>query len=150
MGKDVQRLVQEKELNQGLGNRKKSPFRTVRGFRKIGDKENYFRSRWEINYALYLQYLKEKEAIADWFFEPQTFWFLNIKRGVRSYLPDFKIIETNGKHRWIEVKGYMDAKSKTKIKRFKKYYPSETLEIIDGEWFKANKDLKLLIPAWES
>ena len=26
---------------------------------------------------------------------------------------------------WIEVKGYLDDKSKLKIKRFKKYYPEE-------------------------
>jgi hypothetical protein len=83
--------------------------------------------------------LKEAEKIKEWEHEPQTFWFETIKRGVRSYLPDFKVTLHDGTHYWVEVKGYMDAKSHTKLKRFAKYYPKEKLILMTGDWFKKNE-----------
>jgi len=120
------------------------------GWRDIGSRHLYFRSKWEANYCLYLQWQKEQGMIYDWEHEPFTFWFLEIKRGVRSYLPDFKVWPTSEKHYWVEVKGWMDPKSKTKIKRLKKYFPHERLEIITSEWFKKNNHLmRNLIRDWE-
>lgn len=82
--------------------------------------------------------------------EPNTFWFEGIKRGVVSYLPDFLVLENDGKSYYVEVKGYMDAKSKTKIKRFAKYYPKERLIVIDSKWFKRNNPMmRKLIKGWE-
>jgi hypothetical protein len=122
-------------------NSKKSRvYNNSQGYRLIGGKRIFFRSSWEVNVALYLEALKNKKAIREWYYEPQTFWFENIKRGVRSYKPDFKVIRPEGNHYWIEVKGYMDAKSNTKIKRFDKYYPNENLHIIDKTWFIKNKN----------
>jgi hypothetical protein len=52
---------------------------------------------------------------------------------------------------WVEVKGWMDPKSATKIKRFKKYFPEHNLIIIDKEWFKSNSaKLRLIIKDWET
>lgn len=87
--------------------------------------------------------------IKGWEYEPQTFWFEKIKRGTRSYLPDFKVYAEDG-HMWVEVKGYMDAKSKTKIKRFNKFYPDEKLIVIDKKWYTANRPLLATLLAWES
>jgi len=124
--------------------------KSTQGWREIGGKRCYFRSRWEANYARTLQFLKEYEKIADWEHEPETFWFEAIKRGVRSYKPDFRITELDGSHRWVEVKGYYDAKSLTKIKRFRKYYPNEQLTLIDSKWFqKNNRKMRSLIQDWE-
>ena len=80
-------------------------------------KDTYFRSAWEANYARYLNYFKVK-----WEYEPKTFMFEKIKKGTRSYTPDFYLPDED---RWVEIKGYFSAKDKTKIKRFKKYYPAE-------------------------
>ncbi len=110
-----------------------------RGYYKIGNKNMYFRSLWEANYALYLVYLKKNGKIKKWEFEVDTFWFHNIKRGVRSYLPDFKIFNLDGTFEYHEVKGWMDPKSKTKLKRMKKYYPQVKVVVIDGPIYK---DLK--------
>lgn len=82
-----------------------------------------------------MQLLKEKKIIAEWEHEPKTFWFEEIKRGTRSYLPDFKVTCLDGTHYWVEVKGFMDAKSKTKLKRFKKYYSKEEIYVVDSTWF---------------
>jgi len=118
---------------------KSRPFQLVEcGWRHIGGSRIYFRSGWEVKVAMYFQMLQEGLQIAKWEYEPQTFWFLEIKRGCRSYKPDFKVTELDGSHYWVEVKGYLDAKSKTKIKRFHKYYPNEKLIILDKEWFTKN------------
>lgn len=111
----------------------------------------YFRSGWESNFARYLNFLISKKLIYKWEFEPDTFWFNAIKRGVRSYLPDFKVWETkNGKPYYIEVKGYMDAKSATKIKRMAKYYPDVKLVVVGKkEYDEIKAKLSGLIPNWE-
>lgn len=99
-------------------------------WRTIGEKTHYYRSKMEASYARQLELMKKSGLIQEWYHEPETFWFLEIKRGVRSYKPDFKVINLDGSHYWVEVKGYMDAKSKTKIKRFNKYYPNEKLIVV--------------------
>lgn len=117
-----------------------------RGWKTFGGKRIYFRSGWEMKYALYLEWQKSHGVIQSWEHEPKTFWFQGIKRGCVTYLPDFKVTNLDGTHEWIEVKGYMDSKSKTKIKRFGKYFPEEKLTVVDGSWFKA-KNSKF-IPTW--
>ena len=75
------------------------------GWREIGGIKKYYRSRWEANYARYLEWLKQRGEISDWKHEPETFWFEPIKRG-RSQLP--ARLSCVGKQRRInlhEVKG---------------------------------------------
>jgi hypothetical protein len=112
----------------------------------------FFRSSWEANYARYLEMLRRDGKIEGWQFEPETFWFLEIKRGVRSYLPDFKIARTGGRPSYfVEVKGWMDPKSATKISRMRKYYPDVELEVVDQKRYRlieARYGDK--IPGWES
>lgn len=108
------------------------------GWEVVGKHKRYFRSGWEKKYAFYLQFLTEKSLIEKWEHEPMTFWFEKIKRGVRSYKPDFKVYRKDNSHYWVEVKGYMDSRSLTKLKRFKKYYPDEEIIVVDKEWFKKN------------
>jgi len=120
------------------------------GWRTIGDKKIYCRSIWEANYARFLQCLKDQKTIKDWEYEPETFWFDGIRRGCVSYLPDFKVYTNDSKHHWIEVKGWLDPKSATKIKRFRKYYPNEELFLIDKNWFQKNSQkLHCVIKDWE-
>lgn len=126
-------------------------YKSNQGYRVVGGRKIYFKSGWEVNFAIYCEFLKKKFVIIDWLYEPATFWYNNIKRGVRSYKPDFKIIRENGTHYWVEVKGYMDAKSKTKIKRFNKYYPEEELHVVDRNWFiRTQRELPLLTQSWEN
>ena len=120
------------------------------GWRVIGGVRKFYRSRWEANYARYLEFQKINGLIKDWKHEPETFWFPKILRGVRCYLPDFKIYNLDGSHYWVEVKGYYDDRSKTKIKRFKKYHKEEKLVLVDGKWFAKNaRKISGLINDWE-
>ena len=71
------------------------PFDNIeRGDYQVGDKVIYFRSKWEANYALYLEWLKKEGQIKDWQYEPNYFEF-PIKHGTTRYLPDFKVINYN-------------------------------------------------------
>jgi hypothetical protein len=123
--------------------------RSNAGKRKdIGD--TYFRSNWEANYARYLNLLIEKEKLFKWEYEADTFWFEKIKRGTRSYTPDFKIWETkDSSPYYVEVKGWMDAKSKTKLKRMQTYYPNTRIEIFGAAEYKELSKNKALIAGWE-
>ena len=109
----------------------------------------YVRSSMEANFCRYLNWLKARGEIEHWEYEPRTFWFLTIKRGVRSYKPDFRVRE-KGKDYYIEVKGFMDAKSKTKLKRMKGHYPEIDLRLVDTRQYRAIADkVGRMIPGWE-
>lgn len=114
----------------------------------VGDKQPiFFRSSWEFYYSLFLEKLRQERKILDWKHEPKCFWFEGIKRGVRSYLPDFCITHLNGSEEWCEVKGYFDSKSQTKMKRMAKYYPEVNIRLVGSDWFKVNlKSCKALEP----
>ena len=99
----------------------------------------YFRSKWEANYALYLDFLVKQKQIKGWDFEKDTFIFESILFGTRSYLPDFKIYNNDGSFEYHEVKGYMDGRSKTKLRRMAKYYPEIKLILIDKEVYESIK-----------
>ena len=120
------------------------------GWREFGDRKYFYRSRWEANYGRYLEILKKNGQIKEWEHEPKTFWFENIKRGSVTYLPDFKVTNLDDTHYWVEVKGWMDARSKTKIKRFTKYFPQEKLVVIAAkEYNSLKKKVQRIIPGWE-
>lgn len=118
--------------------------RTKKGWETIGNKKYFFKSSWEVVYAKYLEWLKNKKEIIDWHYEVKTFWFEQIKRGVRSYTPDFEVINKNGKIEFHEVKGWMDSKSKTKLRRMKKYYPDIKMILIDAEIYREIKKFEKL------
>ena len=120
------------------------------GWREIGGIRKYYRSKWEANYARYLQWLKEHGEIESWLHEPETFWFEGIKRGCLSYLPDFRVVEKNGSIVFHEVKGWMDDRSKTKIKRMAKYHPQAKLIVIDSKGYNSiKKVMQSIILDWE-
>jgi hypothetical protein len=115
----------------------KNPYsRCKQGYYKISwHGDMFFRSKWEANYALYLTFLEKTGDVLKWEYEPYRFKF-PIEHGTVCYTPDFKVYFRNGSIEWHEVKGWMDAKSKTKIKRMAKYYPEEKLIIIGEQRYK--------------
>ena len=89
-----------------------------------------FRSKLEAKWSRYLDLLVRCGEIKRYEYEPCYFEFLEVKFGIRRYMPDFRVIEKNGDVTWHELKGYLDPKSITKIRRFAKFYPDETLHLI--------------------
>lgn len=120
------------------------------GWRTIGGIRKYYRSRWEANYARYLQMLLENGDFSKWEHEPETFWFEGIKRGSVSYLPDFRVTRNDGTVYYVEVKGWMDKRSKTKLKRMKKYHPEVEIELVDSKRYQAlARTAGKVVPGWE-
>lgn len=120
-----------KEMLKTKGNRM-----WKQGRRTIGNKEIFFRSRWEYNYALYLEYIKTKGLIKEWEYESTRFVFEKIKRGTTSYLPDFTVTRNDDTKYYVEIKGWMYASGATKLKRMEKYYPDVELYLIDKDKYK--------------
>ena len=115
----------------------------------FGDRKFYMRSSWERNYARYLEFVKQHGDIKEWDYECQTFEFTN-RHGTTRYLPDFKIIRNDGSHYWVEVKGYMTQKDRTKLKRMKRDHPAEVVELLDSTAYRdLAKECSRLIPEWE-
>lgn len=111
----------------------------------------FVRSRWEANYARYLKWLEAKGDIAAWEYEPTTFRFEGVSRGPYTYKPDFVVIEPSGKRAYHEVKGWMDSGSRSRLKRFAKFYPAESLVVIDAKVYRQiEQTLARVIPNWES
>ena len=120
-----------------------------RGGRRTDLSGLYVRSSWEANWARYLNWLKQNGEIDNWEYEVDTFSFDSIKRGTRSYTPDFKVYE-KGKIIYHEVKGYMDKKSATKLRRMAKYYPEIEIKLIDESVYRSvSLMVRAFIPEWE-
>jgi hypothetical protein len=128
------------------------------GYSKSGRRADlgnqYFRSRWEANYARYLNFLINNDSnceITNWEYEKETFEFHKIKKGTRFYTPDFKVHLKNGGIEYHEVKGWDYPKGRTARKRFAKYYPQHKLILLDKDFFKelVRKGIDKLIDNWE-
>lgn len=153
MSKNEKRERNEKMMRTRAANGNYAPQRKgtswKAAWREIGGKRKYFRSRWEANYARHLEVLKSRGEIIDWEHECEVFWFNGIKRGCVSYLPDFKVTTKDGVE-FHEVKGWMDAASKTKIRRMKKYHPQVKLVVIDAKAYrKLEKTVGGVVSGWE-
>jgi hypothetical protein len=119
------------------------------GWREIGEQRAFFRSRWEANYARYLEWLRSNGEIEKWEHEPEVFWFESIKRGTRSYLPDFRVTDPTGVA-YHEVKGWMDSRSRTQIKRMGIYYPNVRLVVVDAPIYRGiAKSMASILDDWE-
>jgi uncharacterized Zn finger protein (UPF0148 family) len=100
--------------------------RTKKGKRKDVHPTYSFNSATEANFARILEFLE-----VDWKYEERAFTFTNYKTKPHVYIMDFEI--TGGRrgkkdgllHGFYEIKGYMDARSRNKLRRLKKNYPEE-------------------------
>lgn len=119
------------------------------GWRQIGRKRIFARSRWEANYARYLETLRTKGQLKSWKHESKTFWFTGEAKGV-CYLPDFKVTWIAGRVEFHEVKGWMCARSIQKLALMEKHFPEVRIIIIDAKWFKTTgREVREKIQDWE-
>jgi hypothetical protein len=110
----------------------------------------YLRSRWEANWARYLNLLVQQRVIVGWEYEPCVFEFSAIKRGSRTYTPDFRVTYPDGTVIYQELKGWMDPKSATKLARMSRYYPDVKLEVIGKkEYTRMSTIVGCGLPGWE-
>ena len=150
--------------------KKKAQFKTTKIGKRPDCNNLFFRSGWEANI---FRLLKLDKNITHIEYEPMdfTFWQFGVKKGTISYTPDFRIYFQDGTYQWIEVKGgWLKQTDKTKIRRFKKYYPEEFDKLVvvtagptskTALFFKelnipvkwhypdVNKAYKNVVPNWE-
>ena len=102
----------------------------TKAYRRPDLGNRYVRSAWEANIARYLNWLiaQKQDGIVSWEYECDE-WEFPIKRGSRFYKCDFKVTMSDSVQYW-EVKGHMDATSRTRLKRMKKYYPGIDIIVI--------------------
>lgn len=126
------------------------------GYAKIGiraDLNNqYFRSRWEANYARYLNYLISiGEPILKWEYEPERFNFSKVRTKPYYYTPDFCIIFTDNHREYHEIKGWDYGNGQKARRRFRKYFPQHRLILRNKVWYSSlfKKGVDKVIPNWE-
>ena len=109
----------------------------------------YFRSRWEANYARVLNELKRRGEIVDWKYEDREFQF-PVKRGTRFYKVDFHVYEEGGREYFVEIKGFLAAKDVTALVRMRKYYPEVTVLLLDRKRYaELESEFGYLLEGWE-
>lgn len=145
-----QYLSDKMSMNQSKGLCNNSYSRTINGNVDVNGRIIFFRSSWECDIAFYFEFLKANDKIKEWEYEPTVFWFEKIKRGVRSYKPDFRITKKDGSQYYVEVKGWMDDKSKTKLNRMRIYYPEIEIELINSKRYKDISKISGFINVWGS
>jgi hypothetical protein len=145
-----QRASDRARLMQSLRSADKNYSRTKGGHRAdLGGQ--YFRSSWEANYARYLNFLIKLGVVERWQYEPETFWFHGIRRGVTNYRPDFLVkFKGDVSSVYVEIKGWIVPKDRTKWARMKKYFPHIKLQIVEArEYYDIQKKWASAIPTWE-
>ncbi len=96
----------------------------------------HFRSKFEYNWALYLEFLKETGEIKYWTYEPDIFYFPNEKTAPVQYTPDFKLwvhnpgMPDDGQFYYQECKGYHDGSTNKKFQRMYKHFPHIVIELV--------------------
>ena len=120
------------------------------GWRTIGASRIYARSRWEANYARYLEHLASSGTILRWEHEPKVFLFEQSTSGCRSFLPDFRVTEASGEVTYHEVKGWLDDRSREALARMAEFYPEASVRVFGAEWYRSNaRRLSKIVPGWE-
>ena len=137
-GERKARAERSREMIKKLMNGKNMYSRTKSGIRE--DLGIFVRSNWEANFARILNFLE-----LSWEYETKTFKLKTEKYGEKEYIMDFFVKDGIGY--MVEVKGWLDSKSKIKIKMFKECYPKEfyqTKFLINKEGDKAHQWLNKL------
>lgn len=131
---EVMTAAQAREYFKGKTFRNSGSYHHVqRDYYECSKGSIFFRSKMEANWALYLDYLVKQKRILTWEYEDGTFFFDKIKLGTKSYTPDFKILNLDNSLHYEETKGYMDSRSKTKLKRMRIYFPDVKIVLIDKD-----------------
>jgi len=95
----------------------------------VGSQCCFFRSQFECRWARWLEMLRAAGQIDSWEYEPRTFVFPGVTRGVVQYTPDFRIVE-NGVAIWHECKGRLTGRDNTKFRRMAQHYPDVRIVLV--------------------
>ena len=114
------------------------------GYGKGGKRKDlngqYFRSKWEANFARVLNYWN-----IPWKYEPKRF-----NLGDCTYCPDFKVYDPKAGEYFVEIIGFFDDIHKKKLGLFSEKFPSERIQVINKNVYEDLKsEFKEKIKEWE-
>ena len=124
------------------------------GKRTIGGETRHFPNRWEANYYRYLHWLESRKEIITFWYQPDYYEF-PVQHGTTRYRPDFHVRTQDPDSDYfieylVEIKGWMDAASKTKLNRMKKYHPEIEVRVVTWPDMQAlSKQVGGIIEGWE-
>lgn len=142
--KIAMKAVETKRKNGTLNNTTSNAYSRTKSGKRKDLNNQFFRSSWEANVARILNHLN-----IEWEYEIKRFVFESDNElGVDSYQPDFYLPKLNI---WIEVKGWLDEKSKIRLKLFREYYPEEydNLIFIDQSFYNLLRYTYFNLEYWE-
>lgn len=108
-----------------------------------------FRSTWEYNYALYLQYLTKLGVLKEWGYEAMFLRYKVPKHyKIKGYLTDFTFKKTGeDKTIFVEIKGRMDSRSRFILQGLSKHHPNVNVFVIrQQQYYKIIKSFYQKIP----
>jgi hypothetical protein len=112
----------------------------------IGGQHCKFKSKQEMKWAMYLQFLKENGAILSWEYEPKTFEFSERWRTRHIYTPDFKVEEVNDylvQTVWHEVKTSLRQRDVLRFKLMAADYPDESMVLVLDSGTRKKRQMEL-------
>ena len=82
-----------------------------------------------------LKFFEEHGNVERWWYEPFAFKFPK-GSAKRIYLPDFVVLNDEGKYSIIEVKGHMTERGALNLELMAKHYPLLPVTVIDGPAYR--------------
>lgn len=139
----------KERLSKARYNVKQGYTRGIESNVSFGEKEYRFRSSWERNFAFYMEYIKCKREIKDWYYESEIFSFPQNEYGFKTYKPDFKIVHNDGSVEYIELKGWVNKKALDKMELMARYFPEVKIELYDGDKYNEIKKKYSHLVDWD-
>ena len=110
----------------------------------VGDRSIYFYSKEEANYAFYLEFLKVNELIENWRYQPCHFDLAPSRFYPNAYIPDFQVLEVDGRSFFIEI---TNALTPHFVSAMRREHPAVEIKVISPDDYKT-LELNSRIPGW--
>lgn len=115
---------------------------------RIGEKNCKFKSKQEMKWALYLQFLKENGAIIKWEYEPRRFEFKERWKRKHVYTPDFRVEELVDRKIvqvvWHEVKTSLRQRDVLRFKLMAADYPNEIMVLVLNSGTRKQRQMEII------
>jgi hypothetical protein len=108
-----------------------------------------FRSSGEADWARQLEFWRRHQLIKSWEYEPDSF-VLPFKRGVRQYVPDFKVCWAGTLIEYHEVKAVRDTRWRQAQIGMRRFHPEVRLRVVDLACMRSLHSAAGLIPNLEA
>lgn len=114
---------------------------------EIGKQSIFFRSKWDVMYAKYLQFLVDENKIKDWEYKPEVIKYKNTLHKEKVCKFTFMLTNMNGSKTYILV----DVGARLidiDVKECKKFFPESWFQYVGREDFMELKGAMIEKEIW--